>query len=119
MSAQSISFEISNRDRLADHPDAPACSLWYIQLRFGRHDWSPERMARFVQQMVAERGFPRPWPYLRGTAMIDRATVKSRWPRDQVDRWFTDFLPPSAQAAAALAMDANAAWLQLVGGRAA
>lgn len=108
---------------LAD-PGAPSCSLWYIQLRLGRHDYAVRRMCRYVTVLIAEHDFPTPFPCLRRGRLATDVCDKSRWPRDAVDAWLRAWLPPSAgasldaaaQSAAAREMDGRAAQLTLVRG---
>jgi hypothetical protein len=106
--------------------EKPTCSIFYISLKLGRDDYTPARMTRFVQKLVDERGFPKPYPLLRGKNLIEDCNTRSRWSRDAVDLWLHDFLPPEAAAAADAAtiaaagadMDANAGNLKLIrGGR--
>jgi hypothetical protein len=106
--------------------DAPSCSIWYIQLRLGRHDYSVPRMLTYVSQLTEQYQFPRAYPRMKAGKLVCDISDKSRWPREAVDQWLADFLPPDtvaaldavAMAAAAAQMDGRAANLRLVkGGR--
>ena len=117
----------------AFHPQSPAdpqdhsCSIWYIRERLARRDYSVERMARYLNSLIADYGFPKPWPReKKGGGLTIEVSDKSRWPRLAVDQWLEDWLPPDAAAAAEAAararaaaeMDGRACHLQLVkGGR--
>lgn len=107
--------------------DGPSCTIWYIQLKLGRGDYSVPRMVRYVEGLIAHHGFPRPFPReKKGGGLTEAVGDKSRWPRAAVDQWLEDWLPPEAavaaerarQAEAAATMDSRATRLQLVkGGR--
>ncbi len=108
-------------------PDQPSCTIWYIQLRLGRHDYSPRKMVTYVTLLIDCEDFPKPFPYERAGQLHRDPAVQSRWPRVAVDQWLADWLPPdtsialdvAAKRAAADVMDSRAGNLQLVqGGRA-
>lgn len=110
-----------------DDPEDHSCTIWYIQLQLNRRDYSVGRMARYIQGLIDEYSFPRPFPReARGGTLTTAVSDKSRWPRHAVDQWLSDWLPPDAaaaaerakMAAAANTMDGRAMHLQLVkGGR--
>lgn len=107
-----------------DEPDQPSCTIWYIQLRLGRHDYSVARMCTYVQLLIAEQDFPLPFPREKRGKLVRDVTDKARWPRTAVDHWLDDFLPPATTAAldaaalqaAAETMDTRAGNLQLIKG---
>lgn len=112
--------------RPVDDPDQPSCTIWYIQLKTGRHDYSVDRMCSYVAKLIDQHNFPKPFPRLKKRDLTTEVSDKSRWPRFAVDQWLEDWLPPDAaiaaererQAQAAATMDTRAARLQLVkGGR--
>jgi hypothetical protein len=107
--------------------DQPSCSIWYIQMKLGRHDYSVRRMCTYVQLLISAHGFPLPFPRETRGRLVRDVSYKSRWPRSAVDVWLADFLPPETNAAidaaamraAAETMDNRAGQLQLIkGGRA-
>jgi hypothetical protein len=107
-------------------PDQPSCTIWYIQLRLGRHDYSARKMVTYVTLLIDCEGFPQPFPYERAGKLYRDPAIQSRWPRVAVDQWLADWLPPdttaaldaAAKRAAADVMDDRAGNLQLLqGGR--
>lgn len=104
--------------------DEPSCTIWYIQLHLGRHDYSVRRMLAYVAKLIEKHDFPQPFPRMSKGDLVRDVSDKSRWPREAVDQWLHDFLPPdthaaldrAAQAAAAQAMDGRAAKLQMIKG---
>ena len=114
---------------LAEADEPPSCTLWQVRLLLGRTDHSDPRFVRYVQALVDECGFPRPFPsVVKGPdgkrGLTAAVTPRSSFRRDAVLAWRDDYLPPdcaerlTAQAmnAAALEMDAAAGNLRLVGG---
>lgn len=107
-----------------DPDDAPSCTIWYIQLKLGRRDYSVARMCVYVDALIAQHGFPQPFPRVSRGKLTTTVSAKSRWPRFAVDQWLADWLPPDAAAAAEAAarnraaaeMDGRACHLQLVKG---
>lgn len=105
---------------------APTCGVVYVALLFGRTDLGPGRIVRYVQGLVDDYGFPKPYPALHARAIVDHVVATSRWSREAVDQWCSDWLPPdtaasldaAALAAAGAEMDAAAGNLKLIqGGR--
>ncbi len=103
-----------------------ACTIWFIAQRMGRAGWGAQRLARYVQQLVDQRGFPPPWPEMVRGRLVDAVRPASKWDRAAVLQWLHDFLPPdaaasanaAARAIAARTMDQAAFGLKLVkGGR--
>jgi hypothetical protein len=115
------------RSQALRHDAGPSCTIWYIQLHLGRHDYTVARMCAYVRKLIEDYDFPKPFPRLKkGGDIVEAVSEKSRWSRTAVDQWFHDYMPPDAQAAAdrvamnaaAQEMDGRAAQLQLVkGGR--
>lgn len=122
--------------RLADQvDDEPTVGLDWILRRLGRrqgkHAYGPGRAVKYLELLIAEFGFPPPYPQLvtgkRGQAdrLESEVTLTSQWAKAPVAVWLEDYLPPAnadavdarAQAAAADEMDRAAAGLSLVGGR--
>jgi hypothetical protein len=106
--------------------EGPSCSIWYIQLKLGRHDYKVDRMCAYVAKLIEGYDFPKPFPRLKAGDLVTDVSDKSRWSRETVDQWLHDYMPPDAQAAldraamnaAAEQMDGRAAQLQLIkGGR--
>lgn len=107
---------------------AQTCNLTYIARRLGKAGWGDRRTCTYIQALIDARGFPAPFPELRGKGdrrqLTDHVRPASSWQRDAVDCWFGDFLPPdaaaaldaAAQAAAAHDMDERAANLHLIAG---
>lgn len=107
---------------------AATCTLGYIARRLGKAGWGDTRLCSYVQALVDQRGFPKPFPELvgRGEArqLTDRVRPGSTWQRWAVQDWLGDHLPPdaaaaldaAAKAAAAAEMDGNAGNLRLVAG---
>lgn len=109
--------------------DQPTCTLHWICAQLG-FEGSDARRAAYVEGLIEQRGFPRPFPHsVHGGGLSDAVNPRrSRWLRIAVERWLSDFLPPDAAAAidseaaaaAAAEMDAAAARLtplRLVAGR--
>ena len=105
--------------------DPPTCNLQWICNQLG-HDGSEARQVAYVAGLIAEEGFPRPFPHLAhgGGLSRDIHPTRSQWLRAGVEAWLADFLPPAgaaaidaaAQRAAAAEMDDMAGKLRLVGG---
>lgn len=113
--------------------DQPSCTLWQVRLLLGRGDHSDDRFVRYVQALVDECGFPRPFPsVVKGSAtrkagLTLAVTPRSTFRRDAVLAWRDDYLPPACSArldaeamrCAAAEMDAAAGQLgnlRLAGG---
>ena len=121
-----MAFHSTLLQTLDGDADQPSCSIWYIQMRLGRKDYGIGRMATYLNAMIADHGFPKPFPHMRAGTLIDAVTPQSRWQRAAVDNWLFDFLPPdaasaadaAARASAAAEMDVSASNLRLVRGAA-
>lgn len=107
-------------------PDATTCNLWYIRRELGQLRLSDARMVGYVDALIADHAFPRPYPTpLKGGGICRTAHVRASWNRAAVDAWLAGWIPPEAAAtidaaalaAAATEMDAAATQLRLVGGR--
>lgn len=104
-----------------DDADEHSCTIWYIRRRLRRLDYGAGRMVTYLTALIATHKFPRPFPRLKGTEVVEDVAVGSSWHRAAVDQWLLDFLPPDAGAAldaaarrqAADMMDHRAAQLQL------
>jgi hypothetical protein len=106
--------------------EEPVCSIWYIQQRLGRRDYKIGRLVAYVEKLIDCWNFPKPFPRLKGKSLVCDVSDRSQWPREAVDQWLFDYLPPDTHAAldaaafatAAKQMDARAGNLRLVkGGR--
>lgn len=109
-----------------------AVSIWQVRQILGRTDHSDRVFVAYLQSLVDECGFPRPYPsHVKGKGLVYQVTGKSSFRRDAVEAWAGDFLPPAcadaldaaARDQAAQAMDQAALGLgrplQLIeGGRA-
>lgn len=100
----------------ADHT-GPSVGIWQVRQILGRTDHSDKVFIAYVQALVAECGFPRPFPSaLKGKRLTSAVTRHSSFRRDAVEAWAADYLPPACAAAldaagleqAAQAMDAAA-----------
>ncbi len=84
--------------------DQPSCTLWQVRLLLGRGDHSDDRFVRYVQALVEECGFPRPFPSpVKGSAsrkggLTLKVTHRSTFRRDAVLAWRDDYLPPDCSA---------------------
>jgi hypothetical protein len=106
----------------------PTVGLPFIMRELGKRHYGLGRQLAYVTLLIAEEGFPPPFPTLvkRRKGAPERlergVTSDSQWPRPPVEAWIEDFLPPGsaaaldarAQAAAADEMDRAAGNLQLV-----
>ena len=108
--------------------DQPSCSIWYIQTRLGRGDYKVGRLVAYVEKLIEGWDFPKPFPRMKAKKLVCDVSDKSQWPREAVDQWLFDYLPPHTAAAldaaaaanAAALMDARAGHLRLIkGGKAA
>lgn len=116
--------------RLAD--DEPTVGVDWIMRRAGRrqgkHRYGPARQVAYLNLLISECGFPPPYPELvtgkngAPDRLVTEVTPSSQFPRNAVEAWFEDYLPPAsaaaiddrARAAAAHDMDAAAGNLRLV-----
>ena len=107
-------------------PEATTCNLWYIRRELGQQRLSDARMVVYVDALIAQHGFPRPYPTMLKGGTLYRAThTRSTWQRAAVDAWLAGWIPPdvaatidaAALAAAAADMDSAATNLRIVGGR--
>ena len=113
--------------------DAPALSFWEIRRRLGKDGrgeeakaYSGARMVKYLGLLIADQGFPPPFPCHRRVGgfdqLVTRPCPQSVWPRDAVDAWLANFLTPASAAAIDVAamrhaagdMDSSAFGLQLV-----
>lgn len=113
----------------ASADDYPTVGLPFIIRELGQRRYGLQRQIAYVTRLIAECGFPPPYPALVGKkgqeALTNDVVKSSSWHRAAVETWLEDFLPPAnaaaldARAAQAAAddMDAAAAGLKLVGGR--
>jgi hypothetical protein len=71
-------------------------SLWYIATRLGVGERSEQWVLNYVRHLIANEGFPKPFPYIGLQQKRARKDVhlQSRWLRAAVDAWFDGFLPP-------------------------
>lgn len=117
---------MSAMSRLVRSDDGPpTCTLYWICQRLGFHG-SDAKRTRYVEHLIAERNFPKPFPHERqGGGLSDAVNPRrSQWLRVAVERWLGDYLPPDAAAAidteaaaaAAAEMDEAAATLRIVAG---
>lgn len=92
--------------------ESPACTVWQVRLLLGRADMSDGLFVGYVQALVDECGFPRPFPSkLKGQPLTMRVTPRSSFRRDAVAAWIDLYLPPACAAALddqALALAASA-----------
>lgn len=107
--------------------DDPTCNLHWIARQLGCAGESDAHKIRYVDQLIAHFGFPRPLPHLAhgGRVATTIHPVRSQWIRAGVEAWLADFLPPAgadaidaaARRAAADEMDSAALGLKQLGGR--
>ncbi len=79
------------------------CGIHDIAGRLGQAHRRPAYILGTIDALIAERGFPVPYPLMRGGKLSQAAHADSRWPRAAVDAWFDNALPPSARGAVASA----------------
>lgn len=101
----------------------PACTLHWIGTILG-HDGSSTDLEDYVTTLIAEEGFPAPFPHRKhgGGLTRDVHYKRSRWLKAAVIDWICDQLPPGTGEAiddkkrsdAAQEMDARASNLHLV-----
>lgn len=87
-------------------PTEPTWSLPAIARLLGVHMRSARWQARYVEQLIANAGFPRPLPAMRGEQLVQDILPRwSRWMPAAVTAWLGDQIP----AEAAEALDSEAA----------
>ncbi|MBN8848175.1 MULTISPECIES: hypothetical protein [unclassified Sphingomonas] len=74
------------------------CGIYDVAGRLGQAHRQPHYICKTIDRLIEQRGFPHPFPLLRGEAMLERVLADSRWPRAAVEAWFNDQLPPAARA---------------------
>lgn len=95
---------------LAPHGSEPTCDCRWIG-RMLAHDGSDALLVAYIEELIAEAGFPPPLPHRKhGGGLSTGVHVdRSHWIRAGVVEWFGKFLPPAAAAALdEAAMDAAA-----------
>jgi len=114
-------------DRRID-ADRFTCGIRYIKQRAGALRLGNTALVRYVAALVADSGFPEPFPlFVKGQGNTREVRLGSRWNVRAVDAWFDGQLPPDLACAisqqdmarAADTMDQRAANLRLVGASAA
>lgn len=101
----------------------PTCTAAWICRQLGQSG-SEAALVDYLERLIAERGFPRPFPHrAHGGKLVDAVHFqRSRWIRAGVEQWLSDYLPPAAAAAldqaaeAAAAAEMDRAALRLIGG---
>lgn len=71
--------------------------LYEIAGRLGQAHRAPAYLCRTLDALIAEEGFPAPFPLARAGGVRKSAHRDSRWPLAAVDQWFEDRLPPAAR----------------------
>lgn len=74
------------------------CGIFDVAGRLGQAHRRPNFICKTIDLLIEERGFPQPFPLLRGAVLQERVFADSRWPRAAVEAWFNDQLPPAARA---------------------
>ncbi|WEK43623.1 MAG: hypothetical protein P0Y64_01975 [Candidatus Sphingomonas colombiensis] len=78
--------------------NASTCGIYDVAGRLGNAHRRPHYICKTIDLLIEERGFPPPFPLLRGAALAERVLADSRWARSAVEAWFNDQLPPAARA---------------------
>ncbi|BBC99118.1 hypothetical protein [Sphingobium sp. YG1] len=87
-------------------PTEPTWALPAIARLLGVHMRSAKWQARYVEQLIANAGFPRPLPMMKGEGLTHGILPRrSRWMPAGVTAWLGDQIP----AEAAEALDSQAA----------
>jgi len=88
----------------ATAPELASVGLFYIAGRLGHRGRTERWLASYLEQLIANDGFPPPLPLYRGVGKlarkVDTITGSTRWTRAGVDAWFDGFLPPALAVAA-------------------
>lgn len=127
----------ARRSHEPDDDGAATVSIYWLRRELGRQDYGNTRLVAYVGLLIEQTGFPPPLPLLKvgrrprgakvapavADVLLAKVTLDSRWRRQAVEAWLTDFLPPGntaqvetqARTAAAQQMDQAAARLRLVG----
>ena len=88
---------------------APTRNIWQVARRLGVPGFGEDRLARYLAQLIADHGFPRPLPAPCKRRVVAAVHANSQWVALAVDHWFDGFLPPDCHAALdARALDAAA-----------
>lgn len=82
----------------ANPRNASTCSIFDVAGRLGQAHRRPPFICKTIELLIEERGFPKPFPLLRGAVLQERVFADSRWARASVEAWFNSQLPPEAQA---------------------
>lgn len=89
---------------LAGTHTGPSVGIWQVRQILGRTDHSDKVFIAYVQALVEEVGFPRPFPSRikgpksRGGGLTLAVTRHSSFRRDAVEAWAADYLPPACAA---------------------
>lgn len=78
--------------------NASTCGIYDVAGRLGQANRRPQYICKTIDLLIEERGFPHPFPLLRGDVLKERVFADSRWPRAAVEAWFNHQLPPAARA---------------------
>lgn len=73
------------------------CGIYDIAGRLGQASRRPAYLCRTIDALIEAKGFPEPFPLLKGAKLSTAAHADSRWSRAAVDAWFDNALPPSAR----------------------
>lgn len=82
----------------ANPRNVSTCGIFDVAGRLGQAHRRPNFICKTIELLIEERGFPQPFPLLRGAVLQERVFADSRWQRAAVDAWFNSQLPPEAQA---------------------
>lgn len=81
----------------ANPRNAETVGIYDIAGRLGQASRRPAYLCRTIDALIEHKGFPEPFPLLKGGALSTAAHADSRWPRIAVDTWFDNSLPPAAR----------------------
>lgn len=84
---------------LADQHTGPSITIWQVRQILGRTDHSDKVFIGYVQALVEECGFPRPFPsHIKRKGLTAAVTRHSSFRRDAVEAWAADYLPCACAA---------------------
>lgn len=78
--------------------NASTCGIFDIAGRLGQANRGFAYICRTLDVLIAQRGFPAPYPLVKAGKLAERVYRDSRWHAAAVEAWFLDQLPPEAQA---------------------
>lgn len=77
--------------------NSSTCGIFDVAGRLGQAHRKPKYICDTIDGLIAEAGFPKPFPLIRAGKLQYDAHSDSRWATAAVDAWFHDQLPPAAR----------------------